>query len=121
MEPSRERAVQTMSISSTSWECQEASAVKARAGFRTLETGQERRVLMPSCVPYKAPASNFEALTTPMTTALQATSIEWTPVASDGGGEWKQPHTARLFETGCWRYEWQRCLGLQRALQSMRR
>ena len=45
---------------------------------------------MPSC---EASESDFEALTTVMTTALRATSNEWTLLASDGGSEEKRSLT----------------------------
>ena len=69
------------------WECKEATAVKARTGFfRPPETDQERKVLMPSCVPYKA-ESNFEALTTTLTTALRQLQAN--------GRQWPQMETVR--------------------------
>ena len=69
------------------------SVVVARAGFRHPQSEQERKVLMPSCEQCKASESDFEALTTAMTTALRATSNEWTPLASDGGSEEKRSLT----------------------------
>ena len=69
--------------------------MKARTGFRQPQSEQERRVLVPSWVPYKASKTNFEALTATKTTALQATTNEWTPGASDGGSKGKKSLTRR--------------------------
>ena len=77
------------------WECKEESAVAARAGLRQPHSEQERRVLMPSYVPHKASESNFEALTTTMTTGRRAASGERTLVASNIGSEGRRSLTRR--------------------------
>ena len=77
------------------WDCKEMDATKARSGMRLPQNLQERKVLMPSCIPFKAEQTNFEEVTKAATLALEASEKDWTPVASDGCSEGKRSAARR--------------------------
>ena len=53
-------------------ECKEASAARARTGFRPPETDQRRKVLMPSVAPNVASSVDWDMLITKMPTVKAA-------------------------------------------------